>query len=59
MREIPGAKATNEERAQCYQSARICQTAHCALNTSPNLIAVHIRDVHRRIVRIEVSRAVR
>src|SRR5665213_493254 len=49
MGEILGAKATNEERAQGYQSARIRQTAHSALNTSPKLIAVHFLKVHRRI----------
>lgn len=43
MRKIPGAKATNEERAQGYQSARVRQTAHPALDTSPKVIAGHGR----------------
>jgi hypothetical protein len=57
MREILGAKATNEEGAQGHQCARTRQTVHCALDTSPNLIAVNLRKVHKRIMRIQVLSA--
>ncbi len=59
MVEFLRSKTTNEERAQCYQSARIGQTAYSAFHPSSSLIALHFLKVLKHIMNFEVLRAVR